>query len=81
MSVQRQKRISGGDSVAARLLRWYDGAARVLPWRTPPGSSAWPDPYHVWLSEIMLQQTTVAAVQPYFAAFTARWPTAAALAA
>ena len=62
------------------LLRWYDAHARVLPWRAPPGAPA-PDPYRVWLSEVMLQQTTVAAVKPYFAAFTDRWPTVEALAA
>lgn len=56
------------------LLAWYDREARVLPWRIPPGSAAMPDPYHVWLSEVMLQQTTVAAVRGYFLAFLARWP-------
>ncbi|MFN4283067.1 MAG: A/G-specific adenine glycosylase [Alphaproteobacteria bacterium] len=61
------------------LLRWYDRHRRVLPWRAPPGIKA--DPYKVWLSEIMLQQTTVAAVGPYFRAFTERWPTVATLAA
>ncbi|HEY0271378.1 MAG TPA: A/G-specific adenine glycosylase [Sphingomonas sp.] len=66
---------------ARTLLAWYDDHARALPWRTPPGNAARPDPYRVWLSEIMLQQTTVAAVIPYFARFTARWPTVAALAA
>ncbi|NJC08159.1 A/G-specific adenine glycosylase [Polymorphobacter fuscus] len=69
---------------ATRLLNWYAGHARTLPWRSPPGAPlpADPDwPYRVWLSEIMLQQTTVAAVQPYFTAFTARWPDVAALAA
>ena len=66
---------------AARLLAWYDAHARVLPWRMPPGSAARPDPYRVWLAEIMLQQTTVAAVAGYFARFTQRWPTVAALAA
>lgn len=59
------------------LLRWYDGARRHLPWRAPPG--AVPDPYRVWLSEIMLQQTTVKAVIPYFERFTKRWPTIEAL--
>jgi A/G-specific adenine glycosylase len=63
------------------LLAWYDRAARELPWRAPPGSGAAPEPYRVWLSEVMLQQTTVAAVRGHFAAFLARWPTAAALAA
>ena len=64
---------------AAALLAWYDRHRRSLPWRASAGEAA--DPYAVWLSEIMLQQTTVAAVKPYFAAFLARWPTIAALAA
>lgn len=67
-------------SIAAHLLTWYDAHARTLPWRAAPGTKS-PDPYRVWLSEIMLQQTTVAAVAPRFAAFVARWPTVAALAA
>ena len=67
-------------SISDLLLDWYDGHARHLPWRARPGSPP-PDPYRVWLSEVMLQQTTVAAVKPYFAAFTARWPTVEALAA
>lgn len=66
-------------SLADRLLVWYDRHRRVLPWRAPPGVR--PDPYHVWLSEVMLQQTTVAAVAPYFQAFVARWPTVRDLAA
>ena len=66
--------------IAADLLAWYDRNARDLPWRAPPGTPP-PDPYRVWLSEIMLQQTTVAAVKPYFAHFTTRWPTVSALAA
>ena len=64
--------------LAADLLAWYDAHARALPWRVPPGSrqaGARADPYRVWLSEIMLQQTTVQAVKPYFLDFTARWPT------
>src|SRR5262245_28454353 len=65
--------------MAEKLLAWYDRHRRVLPWRAKPGETA--DPYHVWLSEIMLQQTTVAAVGPYFANFLARWPTVEALAA
>ncbi|MFS8036794.1 A/G-specific adenine glycosylase [Xanthobacter sp. AM11] len=64
---------------SAALLAWYDAHRRHLPWRAPPGRRA--DPYHVFLSEIMLQQTTVKAVGPYFAAFLARWPTVAQLAA
>ena len=66
---------------AARVLAWYDGAARVLPWRIAPGNREAPDPYRVWLAEVMLQQTTVAAVAGYFARFTERWPTVADLAA
>lgn len=62
------------------LLAWYDTHARTLPWREPPPSSG-ADPYRVWLSEIMLQQTTVAAVIPYYERFTTRWPTVDALAA
>lgn len=64
---------------AARLLAWYDRHARVLPWRARRGER--PDPYRVWLSEIMLQQTTVKTVLPYYARFLARWPTVEALAA
>ena len=67
-------------SIADTLLDWYDTHARDLPWRARPGTPA-PDPYRVWLSEVMLQQTTVAAVKPFFAAFTARWPTLGDLAA
>ncbi|HZV57085.1 MAG TPA: A/G-specific adenine glycosylase [Sphingobium sp.] len=66
--------------VAPALLAYYRAHARALPWRSPPGAPRM-DPYRVWLSEIMLQQTTVAAVIPYFEAFTARWPTVEALAA
>jgi A/G-specific adenine glycosylase len=63
---------------AKNLLAWYDSARRVLPWRAEPGIKS--DPYHVWLSEIMLQQTTVKAVIPYFEKFIQRWPTLDALA-
>ncbi|MBE9638222.1 A/G-specific adenine glycosylase [Salipiger mangrovisoli] len=69
---------------AADLLTWYDRHARDLPWRVSPAARAAgvrPDPYRVWMSEIMLQQTTVAAVKSYFEAFTARWPTVSELAA
>lgn len=66
--------------LARELLDWYGRHARDLPWRLPPGSPARPDPYRVWLSEVMLQQTTVAAVRGYYARFTARWPTVEALA-
>ena len=63
-----------------RLLQHYVDKSRPLPWRSPPGSAS-PDPYRVWLSEVMLQQTTVAAVTPRFERFLARWPTLEALAA
>jgi A/G-specific adenine glycosylase len=63
---------------SAALLAWYDRHRRNLPWRVPPGSR--PDPYRIWLSEIMLQQTTVATVGPYFDRFVARWPDVSALA-
>jgi A/G-specific adenine glycosylase len=62
-----------------RLLSWYDRNRRDLPWRSAPGET--PDPYRVWVSEIMLQQTTVATVRPYFADFMARWPNVEDLAA
>ena len=68
----------------ADLLAWYDAHARDLPWRVAPAArlaGQRPDPYRVWLSEVMLQQTTVAAVRAYFERFTALWPTVEALAA
>ncbi len=65
-------------ATASLLLAWYDRHRRVLPWRVLPGETA--DPYRVWLSEIMLQQTTVQAVKPYFEAFTLRWTTVEQLA-
>jgi A/G-specific adenine glycosylase len=77
-SVESNKQKTG--DIAGELLRFYDERARVLPWRAPPGELR-QDPYKVWLSEIMLQQTTVAAVIPYFERFTARWPDVATLAA
>ena len=64
---------------AARLLAWYDTHRRALPWRALPGEA--PDPYAVWLSEVMLQQTTVAAVKSYFVAFLSAWPSVVDLAA
>ncbi len=66
------------DKLRKSLLKWYDCEGRDLPWRLRGGR---PDPYRVWLSEIMLQQTTVAAVAPYFTRFLERWPTVEALAA
>ena len=72
---------TGAPEASAEILDWYDRHARALPWRVRPGSGERADPYRVWLSEVMLQQTTVAAVRPYFERFTARWPTACALAA
>ncbi|WP_171177387.1 A/G-specific adenine glycosylase [Ruegeria sp. HKCCD8929] len=70
--------------VSGALLGWYDLHARKMPWRVGPADRAAgvrPDPYRVWLSEVMLQQTTVAAVRDYFQRFTARWPRVEALAA
>ncbi len=72
------------ESLSHLLLSWYDRHARVMPWRVSPQDRAAgvrPDPYRVWLSEVMLQQTTVAAVKDYFQRFTTRWPTVGALAA
>ena len=72
----------GGPAQASHtLLDWYDRHARDLPWRAPPGAAARPEPYRVWLSEIMLQQTTVATVKDYFERFVARWPAVGDLAA
>ena len=77
-SAAAMRRPPASDRVAL-LLAWYDRHARVLPWRARPGEPS--DPYRVWLSEIMLQQTTVKAVGPYFLKFIARWPAVADLAA
>src|ERR1051325_2564845 len=76
IQASRKKAIAAS---AEALLAWYDRHRRTLPWRALPGEA--PDPYRVWLSEIMLQQTTVRAVAPYFARFLARWPDVHALAA
>ena len=78
------RRKKGAAPEAADLLAWYDRHARVLPWRLEPRRvrrGERPDPYLVWLSEIMLQQTTVKAVGPYYARFLAKWPTVERLAA
>src|SRR5260370_5277609 len=77
--LSRRKKAQPLAPLAERLLAWYDRHRRVLPWRAPPGTRA--DPYSVWLSEIMLQQTTVVAVAPYFNEFVKRWPDLASLAA
>lgn len=66
-------------AIVNAVLRWYDRHRRVLPWRAPAGHRA--DPYHVWLSEVMLQQTTVPTVGPRFLRFLDRWPDIASLAA
>lgn len=80
MPASAAKQLSDAESAATRLLHHYDLHARQLPWRSPPGSPP-PDPYLVWLSEVMLQQTTVATVRPRFRRFVDRWPTVEALAA
>ena len=71
---------ASAETIPEQLLAWYDVNRRTLPWRSLPGAPP-PDPYRVWLSEVMLQQTTTAAVAPYYARFLARWPDVAALAA
>jgi A/G-specific adenine glycosylase len=76
MSVEQRRR-----AIAKTLFDWYHRNARILPWRIPPKAGHRADAYRVWLSEVMLQQTTVAAVRPYFQRFTARWPTLPDLAA
>jgi A/G-specific adenine glycosylase len=63
------------ETIRAALLDWYDANARSLPWRAPPRAGARADPYRVWLSEVMLQQTTVPHATPYFLKFVGRWPT------
>ena len=73
------KRVSTTIKLGNRLLAWYDGQHRKLPWRAPPGELA--APYRVWLSEIMLQQTVVKTVIPYYQHFLRRWPDVEALAA
>lgn len=72
------------DDLSDPLLSWYDRHHRELPWRVSPAAAkrgVKPDPYRVWLSEVMLQQTTVQAVKAYFEKFTTRWPTVRDLAA
>ncbi len=80
LRTQHDRRRAGAEaSPADALLAWYDVHKRDLPWRAKPGEAA--DPYRVWLSEVMLQQTTVAAVGPYYRTFLKRWPDAKRLAA
>jgi len=81
---ERESEILRDRDVSAALLSWYDRNARIMPWRIGPAerqAGVRPDPYRVWLSEVMLQQTTVAAVRGYFERFTALWPTVSDLAA
>jgi A/G-specific adenine glycosylase len=73
----KRREVSGANGRPLLLLAWYDRHRRRLPWRPPAGERA--EPYRVWLSEIMLQQTTVKAVGPYFEKFVARWPDVEAL--
>lgn len=85
MASQHLSRKAGpdNDSVVASLLAWYDRHHRELPWRVAPRELARgtrPDPYRIWLSEVMLQQTGVETVKPYFASFAEKWPTVEALA-
>src|SRR5216684_2338123 len=76
-ATKRRKPIHAASPRPALLLEWYDRYRRALPWRPPAGERA--DPYSVWLSEIMLQQTGVKTVGPYFLKFLARWPDVDAL--
>ncbi|HYC95129.1 MAG TPA: A/G-specific adenine glycosylase [Sphingomicrobium sp.] len=80
MPASAAKRLIDEQRATKLLLAHYDGAARALPWRSPPGAPP-PEPYLVWLSEVMLQQTTVATVKPRFRRFISRWPTVERLAA
>ncbi len=78
-----QKKASDVRAMRAALLAWYDAQGRCLPWRIRPEDRAkgvLADPYAVWLSEIMLQQTTVAHATPYWRKFLARFPSVAELA-
>ncbi|ABA05858.1 A/G-specific DNA-adenine glycosylase [Nitrobacter winogradskyi Nb-255] len=78
-AIRHTHKMQGGDrNRPVLLLEWYDRNRRLLPWRALPGEPV--DPYRVWLSEIMLQQTTVKTVGPYFEKFLARWPDVAAMA-
>ncbi|HEY1709798.1 MAG TPA: A/G-specific adenine glycosylase [Rhizomicrobium sp.] len=79
MAAKADKKKTDSGDAAAKMLAWYDIHRRVLPWRAPKGRRA--EPYRVWLSEIMLQQTTVAAVGAYYRKFLTQWPTVKSLAA
>src|SRR5689334_16262991 len=78
MQRRAAKQASADESISGALLGWYDHERRDLPWRADPGEV--PDPYKVWLSEIMLQQTTVKAVLPRYGLFLSTWPNVRALA-
>ena len=83
MALHDQTRKAASGESASRLLAWYDLHHRELPWRITPSDharGARPDPYRIWLSEVMLQQTTVEAVKAYFRAFVEKWPDVNALA-
>lgn len=82
MAVSEKQNKIDVDVFRKKILRWYDKHQRSLPWRAVSNSKKrdTPNPYYVWLSEIMLQQTTVVTVGPYFEKFTAKWPTIDALA-
>src|ERR1700757_5171510 len=79
LAAARTRRKATRAADPAIMLAWYDRHRRALPWRALPGET--PDPYRVWLSEIMLQQTTVKTVAPYYARFVEQWPTVVTLAA
>lgn len=82
--MMKAQSLSRRDAIRAALLAWYDAQARTLAWRVSPAdrrAGVRGDPYRVWLSEVMLQQTTVPHATPYFLGFTQRWPTVSDLAA
>ncbi len=80
MNTSASSRIHTLNQLTTPLLEWYSSAARDLPWRIPAGNTDRPDPYHVWISEIMLQQTRVEAVRDYYTRFLSRLPDVKSLA-
>ena len=80
MNTPTPNRIDKLNQLTTPLLEWYSSAARDLPWRTPASETHRPDPYYVWVSEIMLQQTRVEAVKAYYARFLTAFPNIKSLA-
>ena len=80
MNTPAPNRIDKLNQLTTPLLEWYSSAARELPWRAPASETPRPEPYHVWVSEIMLQQTRVEAVKGYYARFLTAFPNIKSLA-